>query len=428
MGMRTAGGTAWFARALLSALLGLSASLSFAATAHGAPPRNERLHAFLQRHTGSDGYLGAVMLVARDGRIVDQGAFGHADLARRRPMRRDAIFRIYSMTKPITSVAVLMLMEEGRLSLDDPVSRYLPEFANLRRFTGGTADAPVLAPPATPLTLRHLLTHASGFAVDAGRNPEAARLFERADLHDSASLAEFTRKLATVPLADEPGTHFAYDGANTETLARVIEVVSEKPFPVFVQERILGPLRMRDTGFSVPAAKRDRVVDLSTMADDGRLALADTASARTPGVMLQPYPSAAGGLYSTIGDYFRFAQMLANDGRLGDVRLLSRKTVDLMMSDQLGKYDPPLQGFIRGEGFGLGGYVVTDVAMRGRLGSVGQFGWSGAASTYFTVDRKERLVAILMMNHLPRDNPPAGVHDLPRISVPFYNLVYQALP
>lgn len=425
MGMRNAGGTAWFARALLSALLGLPVAVAAQAA---SAPGNARLHAFLQRQTGDDGYLGATMLVARDGRVVDRGEFGHADLARRKPMRRDAIFRIYSMTKPIASVAVLMLMEEGRLSLDDPVSRFLPEFANLRRFSGGTADAPMLVPPATPLTLRHLLTHASGFAVNAGSNPEAARLFERADLHASASLSEFTRKLAAVPLADEPGTRFAYDGANTETLARVVEVVSGRPFPDFLQERILGPLRMRDTGFVVPAPKRGRVVDLSTMSDGGHLALADTASAREPGVMLQRYPSAAGGLYSTVDDYFRFAQMLANDGRLDGVRLLSRKTVDLMMSDQLGKYDPPLRGFLRGEGFGLGGYVVTDVAMRGRLGSVGQFGWSGSASTYFTVDRKEHLVAILMTNHLPRDNLPAGVHDLPRISVPFYNLVYQALP
>lgn len=387
--------------------------------------RLQRLDAFLTGATAPGGYLGAVCVVARDGRIVHHGAWGHRDLARSAPMREDAIFRIYSMSKPITSVAVLMLVEEGRVALDDPVARHLPEFADVHVLTGGSADAPQLARLRTPLTVRHLLTHSSGLAADSERHPVATTLLERADLASARDLADVARRLARVPLAEPPGTHFHYEASNSELLARIVEVAGGRPFAEFLQQRLFAPLRMRDTGFEVPPAQRGRVADLSTMAADGRLRLADTGSARVPGTRLNAYDSGAGGLYSTARDYLRFAQMLANDGELDGVRVLARKTVELMMRDQLATFDPPLAGMAPGEGFGLGGYVVTDVAARGRLGSEGQFGWSGAASTTFTVDRRERLVAILLLQHLPRQD---GGDDLPRLATHFYTLVYQALP
>ena len=367
------------------------------------------------------------------------------------------------MTKPITSVAALMLVEEGKLSLDAPVSRYLPEFAGLRRCfapltshaavekrlaKGTTGDLLFAAPgrkanpPQSPFcegggrtgeaqgredagpTIRNLLTHTAGFATAAAEHPQAARLLEQSAPDQASDLADYARRAAQAPLAEAPGTHFHYDGVNTQVLARVVEAVSGQPFGEFLQRRVLEPLRMKDTGFEVPKAQRNRIVDLTTMGDDGKLVLADTESARHPGVRLNRYDNGAGGLYSTAADYLRFARMLANGGELDGTRLLSRKTADLMMRDQLAGFDPPLAGPAPGEGFGLGGYVVTDVAKRGRSGSEGQFGWSGAASTYFTIDRKRGLVAILLAQHLPRD----GANELPRLSVPFFNLVYQTLP
>src|SRR5580765_5977045 len=174
--MKVAGDTrsAW-ARLALLFLVAMAAMVpAHAADSRAAQERRQRLHAFLQRETSDDGYLGAVMLVARNGKVIDRGEFGHPDLARRKPMRRDAIFRVYSMTKPIASVALLMLLEEGKVTLDDPVSRFLPEFAALQRFSGGASERPQLAPVARPLTVRNLLTHTSGFASDAGLHPQAA--------------------------------------------------------------------------------------------------------------------------------------------------------------------------------------------------------------------------------------------------------------
>ncbi|HJW07924.1 MAG TPA: serine hydrolase domain-containing protein, partial [Rhodanobacter sp.] len=353
--------------------------------------------------TGADGYLGGVTLLARNGRIVDWQAYGHRDLARRVPMRRDAIFRIYSMTKTVTSVAVMLLVEEGKLALDDPLSRYLPGFTAPQVLIGGSIDAPKLRPADKPVTLHALLTHTAGYPAGRKGDELGLTLMERIDPHGAADLRGFADRMRRVPLAADPGTRFGYDGASLELLARVVEVVSGQSFESFLQQRIFEPLQMRDTGFRVPAAQRSRVVDLTTMGDDGRLRLADTASARHPGEPLNAYPSGAGGLYSTAGDYARFAQMLLDGGTLDGHQLLSRKTVELMLRNHLTMLDPPVTQFSDAEGFGLGGYVVLDPARRGQLGSPGQFGWSGAASTSFSIDPHEHLLMILLLQHLPRD-------------------------
>jgi CubicO group peptidase (beta-lactamase class C family) len=386
-----------------------------------APARLQRLHAFLDDATGPRGYLGGVSLVARNGRIVDWRAYGYRDLARREPMRPDAIFRIYSMTKTVTSVALMMLVEEGKVALDDPVSRYLPTFAGVQVLEDGAAARQ--RPAATPLTLHALLTHTAGFPAGLPGDEAAMALQERADPHGAKDLRGFAERLARAPLATDPGKRFGYDGAALETVARVVEVVSGQTFEDFLRQRIFEPLRMRDTGFRVPDAQRGRVVDITTMGDDGRLRIADGPSALHPGEPLNAYASGAGGLYSTAGDYARFAQMLLDGGTLDGQSLLGHKTVELMMRNHLTMLDPPVTQFSDAEGFGLGGYVVLDPAARGQLGSVGQFGWSGAASTTYTIDPREHLVAILLLQHLPRD----GVDDLPRISRNFYDLVYQAL-
>ncbi|WP_235570099.1 serine hydrolase domain-containing protein [Lysobacter sp. Root916] len=386
-------------------------------------PRLQRLHAFMDQTTGADGYLGGISLIARNGRIVDWRAYGYRDLARSRPLQRDDIFRIYSMSKTVTSVAVLMLMEEGKFALDDPISRYLPGFEAPRVVAGGSIDAPRLRPAARPITIRHLLTHTAGFAAVRPGDDIALGLLQRADPHAARDLRGFVERLSRVPLAADPGTRFGYDGAALETLARLVEVGSGLSFDDFLRQRVFAPLRMRDTGFSVPAAQRARVVDITRMGDDGHLRLDDGPSAREPGAPLNAYPSGAGGLYSTAGDYLRFCQMLLAGGTLDGQTLLGRKTVELMMRNQLTMLNPPVTQFSDAEGFGLGGYVVLDPALRGQPGSVGQFGWSGAASTSYTIDPQERLVAILLLQHLPREDRA----DLPRVARRFYGLVYQGL-
>ncbi len=333
---------------------------------------------------------------------MQRQAVGYRDAARNEPMRVDAIFQIYSMTKPITSVAALLLLEEGRLQLDDPVSRFIPEFS-------GKA-----------ITIRHLLTHTAGFAAGEKLSGPAVDRLNDARLYELPTLAAYATGLAALPLANEPGTRFSYDGVNTEVLARVIEVASATPFDEFVRKRVLVPLRMVDTDFSVPPGKRSRIVEMTSTDEVGRLVKA-SGGPKALGDRLKRYPSGAGGLYSTADDYARFCQMLLNGGELDGVRILSRKTVQLMMSNQL-TFSPPVNEFNDGEGFGLGGYVVLDPVRRGQLGSVGQFGWSGAAATWFTIDPKERLITILLMQHLPQ-----RLHnDPPRLGRPFNNLVYQA--
>jgi CubicO group peptidase (beta-lactamase class C family) len=387
--------------------------------------RLQRLHDYMGHATDAHGYLGGVSLLMRDGRIVDWQAYGYRDLARREPMRKDAIFRIYSMTKTVTSVAVMMLVEEGKLTLEDPVSRYLPGFDKPQVLAGGTADAPLFRAADKPVTLHALLTHTAGFPAGLKGDEEAGRLMDRADPHGAADLQGFAERMSHVPLAADPGTRFGYDGASLELLARVVEVVSGQSFDAFLRQRIFDPLRMTDTGFSVPMAQRSRVVDITHMDKDGKLAIAEGVSAVHPGEPLNRYTSGAGGLYSTAGDYARFAQMLLDGGTLEGHTLLGRKTVESMMQNHLTMLAHPVTQFSDAEGFGIGGSVVIDAARRGQLGSNGQYGWTGAASTYYTIDPREHLIAILMLQHLPRDD---GGKDLPRISRNFYDLVYQALP
>ncbi|WP_296279359.1 serine hydrolase domain-containing protein [Pseudoxanthomonas sp.] len=399
--------------------------LSLAACATAAPPPLPRapMDALLTRDTGDAGYLGAVAVVADHGTVVYRGAFGHADLQGLQPLRDDAIFRIYSMTKPVTSVAALMLVEQGRLHLDAPVATYLPEFAGLQRVAGGSVEAPALVPVQRPLTVRHLLTHTAGFATGGDDIRVASALLQAQAPEEATDLAGYADRVARAPLATEPGTRFRYDGVNTEVLARVIEVASGQSFETFLRTRIFVPLALHDTGFEVPAAQRGRIMALTTRNAEGQRVLADTPSARKPGVRLRPYTSGAGGLYSTAADYLRFARMLADGGTLEGVRLLREDTVAMMMSDQLAGFDPPVPAPEPGEGFGLGGYVVTDPAISTRPGSRGQFGWSGAASTYFTIDRERGLVILLLSQHLPTDGAP----PLPKLATPFYRAVYSAV-
>ncbi len=371
--------------------------------------RLTRLHQSLEQATKSQRPPGAVSMIVRNGRIVDWRVFGQRDVEAGLPMERDTIFRIYSMTKVVTSVAVMMLVEEGRLTLSDRVDQYIPEFKDLKVYKGGTAGRPELVASERPMTVKHLLTHTSGLTYGWG-NDNVSELYRKANVFGVESLKEFIERTAKLPLVASPGEKYEYS-VSTDVLGYLVQVVSGMPFDRFVQERILDPLKMQDTHFVLPEAKRARLAKIYGLRE-GKLE--PRAGLETN----KKVPFGGMSLYSTIGDYARFAQMLANNGELSGVRLLGRKTVDLMMMNHLEGLGRSTTGGDGADGFGLGGAVRIDPAKSGRPGSPGLFGWDGAASTRFRVDRKEKMVFLLFLQWMPFETP-----NLNR----FETLVYQAL-
>ncbi|MGC8760716.1 MAG: serine hydrolase domain-containing protein [Bryobacteraceae bacterium] len=401
-------------RALLLAALGACAA--FAQPLPVSTPekegfsseRLERLHRHFDSLTSSGERPGAITMVVRGGRIVDWRAYGLRDVENRLPMERDTIVHIYSMTKTVTSVAVMMLVEEGRLSLDDRVEKYIPEFKGLKVYKGGTVERPELEELARPITVKHLLTHTSGLTYGWG-NDNVSALYRKVDPLGARSLKEFIERLSRLPLAFQPGERYEYS-VSIDVLGYLVEVVSGEPFDQFVEKRITGPLKMPDTHFRLPEAKRPRLARIYSRRE-GKLV-------PQPGLQTGGVPYGGMGLYSTIGDYARFAQMLLNGGQLDGVRLLGRKTVDLMMMNHLAGLPRPTIGGDDADGFGLGGAVRIDVARSGRPASEGLFGWNGAASTFFRIDRREKLALLVFMQWMPFD---AATLNL------FETLVYQAL-
>lgn len=370
--------------------------------------RLARLHRHFENLASTGERPGAIALIVRNGRIVDWRAWGLRDVEAKLPMEKDTICHIYSMTKPVTSVAVMMLVEEGKLTLDDRVDKFIPELKDLKVYKGGTVERPELEPPARPITVKHLLTHTSGF-IYGWTNDNVSVLYRQARLFETPSLKDFIGRLAKLPLAFQPGERYEYS-VSIDVLGYLVEVVSGEPFDQFVEKRILGPLKMTDTHFRLPESKRARLAKIYSRRD-GKL----TAQ---PGLQTGGVPFGGMGLYSTIGDYARFAQMLVNGGQLDGVRLLGRKTVDLMMMNHLAGLARPTIGGDDSTGFGLGGAVRIDVAKSGRPASEGLFGWDGAASTYFRVDRKEKLALLLFLQWMPFDSATLNL---------FETLVYQAL-
>ena len=377
--------------------------------------RLERLHAGIQRFVDEGKHAGAVSLVARNGRIVDWRAYGKRDLEAGLPMEKDTICRIYSMSKILTSVAVLALLEEARFRLDDPIGDYLPELAQMKVLTGGTVEKPLLADAKVPITIRHLLTHTSGLTYDFG-DGTIDKIFREVKPFEAASMGEFLQRVEHLPLAHEPGERFTY-GVSTDVLGALVEKVSGRSLAEFMDERIWRPLGMKDTGFGVPEAKRGRLAKVYEKSPDGGLRPVKWLLEREP-VPLPKLLSGGGGLFSTTGDYLRFMQMLLNGGELDGARVLSPKTVELMMANHLTFASRPFRDN-PSEGFGLGGAVRVDLARDGGLGSVGQFGWSGMATTYASLDPKEKTVALLFVQHLP--------YDEHKVFWRFSTLFYQAV-
>ncbi|MCW5982073.1 MAG: beta-lactamase family protein [Bryobacteraceae bacterium] len=373
--------------------------------------RLERLHRRFEEVVKKGERAGAITLIARNGRIADWRAYGYRDLERQLPMEKDTICRIWSMTKVITSVAAMMLVEEGKLVLGDPVHKHIPELKSLRVLTGGTADNPVLADAVRPITVKNLLTHTSGFTYSWGDDP-VPELYRRAKVFDAPSLKAFVGKLATLPLVAQPGEKYNYS-VSTDVLGYLVEVASGMPFDKFVQTRILTPLKMNDTFFVPPNDKMSRIAKTYGF-KDGKLS--QTSLEELSAAATVPYGGM--GLYSTIGDYARFGQMLLNGGELEGARLLSRKTVELMMANHLSNLAKPSIDEDGAYGFGLGGSVRLDIAKGNIPGSVGQFGWDGAASTYFRMDPKERTVSLLFQQYMPFDAPSLAL---------FSTLFYQSI-
>jgi CubicO group peptidase (beta-lactamase class C family) len=363
-----------------------------------SPERLERLHAFLGEEIEAKRYSGGVLLVARNGRVVDWRAFGLRDRESGLAMEKDTIVRIYSMSKIITTVAAMILVEDGRIRLDDPVEKYLPSLAKRRVWAGGTEKKPAPVAAKRPITIKHLLTHTSGFIYGFGDSPVDKR-YQKADAYASSSMDAFVATMAKLPLAFQPGEKFGY-GFGIDLAGAVIEKVTGQTLDQYVAAKITGPLAMVDTGYSVPPNKRSRLAKIySRDKKDGTLKAADVIASVT--VDLDRFARGGAGMFSTIADYARFGQMLLNGGELDGTRVLARKTAELMLANQLVSLAQPTTEPGGGYGFGYGGGVRVNLGGEGVPGSLGQFGWSGAATTYFNIDPKENTMVLLFMQHFP---------------------------
>ena len=364
----------------------------------------------MEGFVGRGEIAGSVTLVARHGRIAHLECRGYQDAERSRAMATDTIFRVYSMSKPITAVAVLMLYEERHFLLDDPIARYIPELGRMKVYAGETADGMVLVEQERPITIRHLLTHTSGLAYGIERTDAIESMYADADaMKLDESLAEKIDRLADLPLAHQPGTCWRY-GLGIDVLGRLIELISGRDLDEFLRARLFEPLGMTDSGFHVPPASADRLAEICAPTSAGRVARVEAPFfeyARKPRFL-----SGGGGLVATATDYARFAQMLVNGGEFDGVRILGRKTVDLLAAPVDRTQVPVVPAdwpFSAGYAMALGVQTLVDVGASGALGSVGAFTWQGMASTDFWVDPAEDLVGVTMVQVLPQDFRPARV-------------------
>ncbi len=381
--------------------------------------RLDRIGAAMHRYVDDGRIAGMVVLVARHGKIVYENAVGKQDVANNTVMARDTLFRIYSMTKPITAVAAMMLYEEGSFQLTDPVSTYLPEFKDLKVLEDGQEVA-----PKTPMTMQQLLSHTGGLAYGFDKENPVERQYWDREVLLSPDLHEFAQRLSRIPLRFQPGTRWYYS-LSSDVAGAVIERISGIPFDQFLQTRIFAPLGMHDTFFDVP------VDDLHRFGPDYKW----NAETKTLDALPVPkYPiyrnttlfSGGGGLVSTADDYMRFCEMLRAGGTLDGARILSPKTIQLMTTNMLpavlhdaAKKTLPSEGdYSRGYGFGLGLAVLVDVAASAVPGSVGEYTWGGAAGTNFWVDPAEDLAVVSMIQLM--DSPWPWDNEL-------RTLTYQAM-
>ncbi len=354
--------------------------------------RLQRIGEAIQRHIVERHIAGAVSLVARKGSVVHYEAHGVRDIDSKKPMTRDTIFKMASSTKPVTGVAIMMLVEEGKIHLADPVSRFIPEFKELKVAVEKEGSSEVqLVKAEREISIRDLLTHGSGLLSGGAGTKRAPQELLRPNQPEE-TLARYIPRLATIPLDFQPGTQWRYSGlAGIDTLSRIVEVASGQPFDEFLRQRIFEPLGMNDTFFVVPDDRQDRVATIYRSTDKGLEK--NPLQLRFP----RTYFSGAGGLSSTAVDYFRFGQMLLNRGALDGRQLLSPRSVAIYASNQVGDMFEGQSGRPKGMGFGFTVEVVQDSIAAGTYRSDGSFGWDGAFGTHFWVDPEQQLVAVLMI-------------------------------
>lgn len=356
---------------------------------------------------------GFVIAVAKDGKLGYFEAFGLRDVERKKPMTPDTIFRMYSMTKPITGTAVMTLVDAGKISLDDPVSKYIPEFKDMKVLVEKADGTTELVAAERPITLKHLMTHTSGLVYGIFDTGALGKLYNEKNVNsDGASgltLEQFAKLTASMPLKCQPGSEWHY-GVNMDILGRVVEVVSGKRYADYLQEKVFGPLGMKDAGFYVPAAKAERLAS-NYGPKSGKMVLLEDA-ATSPFLKVPSQDSGGGGSVMTAGDYLRFAQMLLNGGELDGVRVLSEKAVAEMTSNQLPKElgDAPLnlmKGIpFKGIGFGYCGAVPFDGAKNTIFGDAGDYTWGGYASTDFWIDKDDHIVGLVLTQLIPTATYP----------------------
>jgi CubicO group peptidase (beta-lactamase class C family) len=360
---------------------------------------------------------GVVTLIARHGKVVHVDAYGKADLASGRATRADDVFRMYSMTKPITSVALLMQYEEGKFQLTDPLSKFFPAFADVKVLNGMTpTGGMMLDSPRRPITIQDVFRHTAGFTYGFFGDSPVDKMYQEADVFGT-DLNGLMTKLPKLPLLYQPGEQWVYSVAH-DVQAALVEKLSGQKFDDYVRQRIFTPLGMADSMFKISADKKARVPSLYSVGKDGKLAVDNNPLGGAK------YGDAVFGGYSistTAADYALFAQMLLNKGQLNGVRLLSPKTVELMTTNHVPQavLASGAAAFGPGTGYGLGVSVLMNPAQKGNVGSVGEFGWSGAASTHVLVDPKEDLVAVYCTQLM------GG--DLLAIRAEFATLLYQSI-
>ena len=369
-----------------------------------------RITPVMQGYVDNGKIPSALTMIARDGKLVHFEKFGRQDIGAAKPIQFDTIFRLYSMTKPITSIAVMMLYEEGHFQLTTPVSEFVPYFKDMKVYT---EDGGAIVDAEREVTIKHLLTHTAGLIYESDREDHPIdQRYEDADLY-GGDLANMIQKLGDIPLIHQPGSAWKY-GMSTDVLGYLVQVVSGMPFETFLKTRIFEPLGMNDTGFSVKVENADRYSKVYEFGEDGELQEIEKVHAATG--PLSFFHSGGGGLQSTAADYLRFCQMVLNNGELDGVRLLGRKTTELIRMSHV----PPdwLAPKRTGTGFGLGFSVVTNIAETHTLGSVGTCSWGGMASTTFWIDPVEDLIGVFMTQLVGADSP---------FHAQFRVLTYQAL-
>jgi len=366
---------------------------------------------------------GVVTLVARHGKVVHLQATGKRDIAANAPMQTDSIFRIYSMTKPVAGVAMMMLFEQGKWQLNDPVAKFIPEFANLKVYSGAdAAGKPILKDQAHPMTMRELMSHTAGFTYGVFSNTPVDAMQREADvLNVDITLDEMIKRVAKLPLNAQPGSEWHYS-ISVDIQGYIVQKLSGMPFEDFLEQRIFKPLGMVDTGFYVPEAKLQRFAELYVYDKQGRLVV-EKAGFNHDFSKKPALASGGGGLVSTAADYLRFCQMLLNGGQLNGVRLLSPKTVELMRTNML---PADMKIMMPGSQFGLDFAVVNDPVAAGGYMGKGSYYWLGAAGTWFWIDPVNDLIVIGMIQQMSGAGAAAGA-TVPDVRGLSRTLTYQAI-